>query len=57
MGQEPLVEHVVIEPRIVVGTVLDKLRRFYPVGWYGFLGSSLYRSESLQLIRSASTLG
>lgn len=57
MGQEPLVEHVVIEPRIVVGTVLDKLRRFYPVGWYAFLNSALYRTESLQLVKSASTLG
>lgn len=57
MGQEPVVQHVVIEPRIVVGNVLDKLRRFYPVGWYAFLNSALYRTESLQLVKSASTLG
>lgn len=56
MGQEPLVEHVVIEPHIVVGEVTDKLRRFYPVGWFGFLNMALYRSESLQLVKTSSTL-
>lgn len=57
MGAEPLVEHVVIEPKIVVGEVTDKLRRFYPVGWYAFLNMALYRSESLQIVKTASTVG
>lgn len=57
MGQEPIVEHVVIPPRIVVGEVTDKLRRFYPVGWYAFLNMAAYRSEALQIIKTASTLG
>lgn len=56
MGQEPIVEHVVIEPHIVVGEVTDKLRRFYPVGWYCFLNSTAYRSEALELIKTSSTL-
>lgn len=56
MGQQPLVEHVVIEPKIVVGEVTDKLRRFYPVGWYAFLNSALYRSEALELVKTSSTL-
>ena len=56
MGREPLVEHVVIEPKIVVGEVTDKLRRFYPVGWYGMLNMALYRSESLQIVRTSATL-
>lgn len=56
MGREPLVEHVVIEPRIVVGEVTDKLRRFYPVGWFAFLNSTLYRTEALELVKTSSTL-
>lgn len=56
MGQEPLVEHVVIEPHIVVGEVTDKLRRFYPVGWYGFFNMALYRTEALELVKTSSTL-
>lgn len=57
MGAEPLVEHVVVEPKIVVGEVTDKLRRFFPVGWYSFLNMALYRSESLQLVKTASSVG
>jgi N4-gp56 family major capsid protein len=57
MGREPLVEYIVQQPHIVVGNILDKLKRFYPVGWYSFLNAALYRTESLQLIKTASTLG
>lgn len=56
MGQEPVVEYVTIEPRIVVGEVTDKLRRFYPVGWYAMLNSALYRTEALELVKTSSTL-
>jgi N4-gp56 family major capsid protein len=56
MGQQPLVEYVSIEPRIVVGEVTDKLRRFYPVGWYCMLNSALYRTEALELVKTSSTL-
>lgn len=56
MGQEPVVEHITIEPRIVVGEITDKLKRFYPVGWYAFLNAATYRSESLELVKTSSTL-
>lgn len=56
MGQEPLVEHVVIEPHIVVGEQTDKMKRFFPLSWYGFLNMGIYRSEALQLVKTASTL-
>lgn len=56
MGQEPVVEHIVFEPRIVVGEVTDKLRRFYPVGWYAFLNATMYRTEALELVKTSSTL-
>jgi N4-gp56 family major capsid protein len=56
MGMHPVVEHVVIEPRIVVGDVTDKLRRFYPIGWYAFFNTATYRSEALELVKTSSTL-
>jgi N4-gp56 family major capsid protein len=56
MGSEPVVEHIVEEPRIVVGEVTDKLKRFYPVGFYLFGGWAMYRSEALQLVKTSASL-
>lgn len=54
-GREALAEGVVIEPGARVGTVPDKLGRFFPLGWYGFLGWTIFRQKSLYRIESGSS--
>lgn len=54
-GREAIAEKTVEEPNVVLGPVIDKLQRFRTVGWYGILGWSLYRNESLVVLQSASS--
>ena len=53
-GKEALAEAVAIEPGVRVGVVPDKLNRFFPVGWYGYLGWSRFREKCLYRVESAS---
>lgn len=54
-GREALAEGVVIEPEVRIGVVPDKLNRFFPMGWYGFLGWTVFRQKSLYRIESGSS--
>ena len=54
-GQQAIAEAVNEEPHIVFGNVTDKLMRFRPIGWYGFLGWNAYRPEAaIQVLASSS---
>lgn len=53
-GQEALAEGVVIEPHTVVGNIPDKFGRFFPLGWYGFLGWTIFRQAALYRVESGS---
>ena len=55
-GQQALAEAVAEEPHVVIGPQTDKLRRFYPIGWYGIMGFGVYRNEALYRIESASSI-
>jgi N4-gp56 family major capsid protein len=55
-GQQALVEANVIEPHTVIGPQTDALNRIAPVGWYGFLGWSLFRPEALLVAKTKSSL-
>ena len=55
-GQQALAEAVAEEPHVVIGPVTDKLMRFRPIGWYGVLGFSRYREDSLYRIESTSSI-
>lgn len=55
-GQGAMVEATAIEPHTVLGPQTDAFRRFFPVGWYGLLGWSLFRPESLLVVKSQSSL-
>lgn len=46
-GQQALAEAVNVDFGIVVGEVTDKLRRAFPLGWYGFAGWNVYRQDAL----------
>lgn len=54
-GREALAEGVVIEPEVRIGVVPDKLNRFFPLGWYGFLGWTRFREKCLYRVESGSS--
>lgn len=56
VGRQAIAEAVAEEPHVVIGPVVDKLRRFYPLGWYSLIGWSLYRTQSLWIGKSASSI-
>jgi N4-gp56 family major capsid protein len=56
LGQQALVEAVAVEPHTVIGPQTDALNRLAPVGWYGFLGWSLFRPEALLVVTTKSSL-
>jgi N4-gp56 family major capsid protein len=56
LGQQALVEAVAVEPHTVIGPQTDALNRLAPIGWYGFLGWSLFRPESLIVATGKSSL-
>jgi N4-gp56 family major capsid protein len=55
-GKEALAEGVVVEPEVRVGVIPDKLNRFHPLGWYGFLGWTVFRQKALYRLESGSSL-
>jgi N4-gp56 family major capsid protein len=55
-GQQALAEAVAEEPHVVIGPVVDKLMRHRPLGWYGVLGFSRYREESLYRVETSSSI-
>lgn len=57
VGHEAVLEAVKIEPHIVVGEVIDPMRRIMPVSWHGLLGYSMFRQNSVQLVKVESGLG
>lgn len=54
LGSQALAEVVAVEPTIVVGPQTDRLRRFFPLGWYALAGWSLYRTPAMWVARTAS---
>lgn len=56
LGRQALVEATVSAPAPVVGPVVDRLRRFTTLGWYAFFGVSRFRENSIQLIKTTSSI-
>lgn len=44
-------------PRVIMGPVTDKLRRFVPVGWYWFGIYGIFRQAALRAVESSSSIG
>jgi N4-gp56 family major capsid protein len=55
-GKQALVEATAIEPHIIVGPQTDKLKRFFPLGWYCLFGNSIYRPTALVTVKTASSI-
>jgi N4-gp56 family major capsid protein len=45
------------QPRVIMSPVVDKLRRFVPVGWHHFVGYARFREAALRRVESASSIG
>jgi N4-gp56 family major capsid protein len=56
LGKQALVEASVVEPHVVVGPQTDKLKRFYPIGWYALAGWAIYRPQALVTVRTSSSI-
>lgn len=55
LGKEALAEAVAVEPGARVAVLPDKLGRFHGLGWYGFLGWSIFRQDALVRVESGSS--
>lgn len=55
-GKQAIAEAVAVDPHLVVGAQVDKLKRFNPLGWYALLGYGLYRPKSLRKVYSQTTV-
>jgi N4-gp56 family major capsid protein len=56
LGKQALVEAVSLEPKTVIGPVVDRLARFRTVGWKGLLGWNIYRPEARYVITVDSSI-
>ncbi len=55
-GRQALAEAVAEEPHVVFGEIVDKLKRFRPIGWYTLIGWKRYRDPALIRIETASSI-
>jgi len=44
-------------PKVIMSPIVDKLRRFVPIGWYWLGGFSVFRQAALRALESASSIG
>ena len=44
-------------PIVIMGPVVDKLKRFQPVSWHWFGAYGMFRQEALRAVESASSIG
>lgn len=44
-------------PEVVIGPVVDKLRRFQPIGWYWLGGFGRFREAAIRRVESSSSVG
>lgn len=45
------------DPQVILGPVVDHLRRFQPVGWYGLEGFGRFREAAIRRVESTSSIG
>ena len=57
LGDQALAKAESIPPHIIRGPVTDTLMRFVPLGWYAYLGYGAFRTEALNRLHSASSIG
>lgn len=56
VGQQALAEAVGEEFHTVVSPVVDKLKRFQPLAWYGLAGWAIYRQQAIVRVETTSSI-
>lgn len=56
-GWQALAEARGVEPEVRLTGPFDVLARFVNTGWYGLIGWNVFRQESIELVRSSSSIG
>lgn len=56
LGKQALAEAVSLEPKTVIGPVVDRLARFRTAGWKGILGWNIYRPEARYVVTVDSSI-
>lgn len=56
LGAEAILEASAIEPHLVIGEIVDPMKRVVPVSWHALLGWSIFRQNSIQVVRSKTNL-
>jgi len=56
-GAQALVEATIADAHVVVGPQVDKLRRFFPLGWLYHGGWAVFRQQALEVAHTASSIG
>lgn len=57
LGKEALAQSVRVAPQIVIGPVVDNLRRFNVVGWKADLAFKIFRDEAIVRLETSSSMG
>jgi N4-gp56 family major capsid protein len=55
-GAEAIAEVPSIEPGTRIGLQTDKLKRFFPIGWYALFGHAMFRQAALVQVQTASSI-
>jgi N4-gp56 family major capsid protein len=55
-GRQAFVSAYAERPHVVLGPVVDKLRRFQPIGWLGVLGYGIYRQAAVYRVETSASL-
>lgn len=56
LGAEAILEASAIEPHLIIGEITDPMKRTVPVSWHALLGWSIFRQNSIQVVRSKTNL-
>jgi N4-gp56 family major capsid protein len=56
LGRQAVVEAVIAPEHVVVGPQTDHLRRFFPMGWLFHGGWAVFRQESIEIVKSSSSV-
>ncbi len=56
LGAEAILEASAIEPHLIIGEIVDPMKRVVPVSWHALLGWSIFRQNSIQVVRSKTNL-
>jgi N4-gp56 family major capsid protein len=56
LGAEAVLEASAIEPHLIVGEIIDPMKRKVPVSWHALLGWNIFRQNSIQVVRSKTNL-